>query len=106
MDDPIRPTMKGTEVTHQEHPDVEAVLLYAEGRADAGTSARVEAHLSSGCASCRETAAFMDDVIGTFRADAALAVPVEVRESALELFRSRTRQPSLLQQIVATLAFD
>jgi hypothetical protein len=93
-------------VTRQEHPEVEAVLLYAEGRADAHTSASVEAHLSSGCASCREAVAFMDDVIGTFRADAALAVPVEVRQSAMELFRSRARQPSVLQRLVATLVFD
>jgi hypothetical protein len=90
----------------REHPAIEAVLQYAEDRADSGTGAAVAAHLGAGCASCGEAVEFVREVRATILADAAFAIPDAVRNDVAELYRRRFPRTSLLQRLVATLTFD
>ena len=106
MNLPICPKTERSGMASREHPAIEAVLLYGEGRADPATSATVQGHLDSGCASCGQAVDLVREVRATIRADAAFVIPETVRQDVVGLYRSRPRQPSLLERLVATLTFD
>ncbi|HZT42450.1 MAG TPA: hypothetical protein VFA07_09670 [Chthonomonadaceae bacterium] len=88
------------------HIPEERLQDYLEDRLDAAAAARVRAHLATGCRRCAHELAFRTRLWTALQADRAPATPQAVLERAFALFETRERKPSLLEQIVAVLAFD
>lgn len=90
------------------HLDARAVLDYLDGRLDAASRDRVEAHLGEPCPACRETVRALGALVGVLRADRTPEVPAYLHERALSVFAPATaaeREPGLVERI-ARLLFD
>ena len=83
----------------------ETLVDYFEGRAEASAAARVREHLGSGCRTCQDHLAWLENITPTLHEVARVPVPQRALDSAYTLFRERfpvPPRPSLL----AFLQFD
>ena len=88
------------------HIEPEALLDYAEDRADAATAARVRSHLQAGCDQCTADLQFWTRSLTALAADCAPGPPEAVVQRAFALIPRLPAKPSLWEQVVAALVFD
>lgn len=88
----------------RDHIEVEALLDYAEGRADERTAAKVAAHLA-GCGRCASEVEFWQRALRALTADRDPAPPETLVAGALRLFE-RVALPTPRLRLPAILTFD
>src|SRR5579871_5082107 len=90
----------------QAHIAEDVLLDYAENRTDASTSARVRAHLDTGCAKCAAELAAWYRVLPVLESGKAPALPQAELQRAFDLFDRIERKPTIWQRLQAALVFD
>ena len=88
------------------HIEPEALLDYAEDRADAATAARVRSHLQAGCDQCTADLHFWTRSLAALAADRTPGPPEAVVQRAFTLVPRLPAKPSLWEQVGAVLVFD
>ena len=90
----------------QNHIASEALLSYAERQAGAEETARVRAHLETGCRLCADELASWSRIITHLEADRRDAVPEGARQRAFAILEASPPAPTLWQRIIAVLSYD
>lgn len=88
---------------------LETLADYRDGRADADTAARIQAHLERDCIHCRQELDWLQRTAATLRASQEVKVPERSLARAHSLFRERFRaevKQSPLASWLAQLQFD
>ena len=88
---------------------LETLADYREGRADAGTTQQIRAHIDRDCPHCRQNLVWLQRTAETFREAHTVKVPEAALTRAHSLFRERFRPapaPNPLLSWLARLQFD
>jgi hypothetical protein len=79
---------------------------FVEERVNADTAARIYAHLNTGCEKCTGQLARWRRMLATLERSRTPEPPASVFQRAFDLFERPATRPSLLERVVASLAFD